>query len=108
MFDKLYEATAALLLNATVNLARCLRRSSTETQTDCPYVFLSLQCTTELSRVQPHRQEIWQGASDGPPLPDLMIFQWICSIGHELLLINCLFDIEILSNHIARDCMNHT
>ena len=48
-------------------------------------------------------QEIWQGAPDDSLLPGLMIFQWICSIGYELLLINCLFDIEILSNHIAGD-----
>ena len=41
------------------------------------------------------QQEIWQGARDGPPLPDLMIFQCICSIGYELLLINRLFDIEM-------------
>ena len=41
------------------------------------------------------QQEIWQGARDGPPPPDLMIFQCICSIGYELLLINRLFDIEM-------------
>ena len=50
-------------------------------------------------------EESWQ-RSWWCPLSDLMIFQCLRAIGFELRLINCLFDIEILSNRVARDCMN--
>ena len=41
-----------------------------------------------------------KAGTDDRPLSDLIIFQCFCSIGCELLLINCLFDIEIGFNRI--------